>query len=1120
MPAGKAHAAILPPDFVVENAVPGPPFEVPTSLAFLPDGRFLVSEKRGIVWMIEDGVRKPTPVWSGTQEVLDNYDRGLLHVAVDPNYFANHYIYLLYIVDPDSNGVDDDDDAFGRLTRYQIGFSDSSKVIASSRTVLIGGTWREGFPSGSPSHSVGSIRFAPDSTMLVSCGDGAQFSSMDAGGQDPGLFLPGRIDPAEDIGAFRARWVGSLSGKVLRVDRQTGLGLASNPYYDGNPSSNRSKVWAYGLRNPFRFALRPGTGATDPSLGNPGTLYIGDVGWGWWEEIDVARAGGLNFGWPCHEGPVLDPLYSAATPTHSGCDSSFTFGNPAFETEPLIYWHHTDSTLSSPPGVIGNAAVGGGFYTGTRYPPAYRGRYFFADYARDWIRTMVVDSADQVLAVENFASGLDGPVILETDPTSGDFVYVAIYLGEIRRLRYVGTENNTPPIAVMDAYPQAGPSPLTVSFSAARSRDPEKDPLTYNWLFGDGYVSTRRDPSHTYAAQGVYQAVLTVSDGRGGIGRDTTEIVADITEFPTTPLLDAFNRPNGPLDGTWSDELGSMRISSGAVTSTAGNGSVIWTGAEFGPDQEAFITITDPSSGIGAWHDLYLKVQGDSRLYGCIRVRYDAYLSEVRIESFTLDEGWSARGGPLPMLLLPGDQLGARALPNGEVVVLKNGESVAMGSVIGTPYPMLGGHIGFGVENALDARLDDFGGGDYVPSNTRPEVAIVSPLDGGFFVEGDSLWLRCLAHDIQDPAPALQYHWVVDLHHNNHLHPASLTSDSAQALLVAQHHDDGTGVWYTVSVRVTDSGSLSDTARVNIYPEVDLWPSTPISDPLEPGTTAPAFYTFTLHNSGRMPASNTHWVLRAGAAQLAEGDTVVKGRDSVVIRRTVAPVLSAGHWTLRATADSLGALPETDESNNAAAVDLTVINGPGSDEHPPIITWGPISFPSGDHAIVRWRTNELATGRVRWGATPALGDTAYATAETEDVVTIENLVPGTRYYYQVTSIDLAGNTTLRAQIDTFTTRLETLEAADLPLQFSLSQARPNPSVGRVSLALELPARARVEMRVLDVAGREVWHDSERDMTAGRWSLEWPGAAVARPGLYLARIMVDGRAHVRRVIVLR
>jgi glucose/arabinose dehydrogenase len=104
------------------------------------------------------------------------------------------------------------------------------------------------------------------------------------------------------VGAYRAQLVGSHAGKLLRLDPITGNGVPSNPFYDpGAPRSARSRVWAMGLRNPYRFARRPESGSHDPNDADPGSLYIGDVGWDTWEDIQVATVGGRNFGWPVFE---------------------------------------------------------------------------------------------------------------------------------------------------------------------------------------------------------------------------------------------------------------------------------------------------------------------------------------------------------------------------------------------------------------------------------------------------------------------------------------------------------------------------------------------------------------------------------------------------------------------------------------------------------------------------------------------------------------------------------------------------------------------------------------------------------------------------------------------------
>src|SRR5262249_19638564 len=197
-----------------------------------------------------------------------------------------------------------------------------------------------------------------------------------------------------DIGAFRSQYPRSLAGKILRINPATGGGYPSNPFYDGDPQSNQSKVWTYGHRNPWRDCIRPRTGSLDPADGRPGTLYVGDVGWNNWEELDVARTGGLNFGWPCLEGPVTEPSYAQVTPAHHGCDTWGTPGNPSYPTAPVVTYHHSQPALGTPPGFTGYCVIGGLFYTGALYPSEYRNRYVIADYGGSWIRFMTFDEND------------------------------------------------------------------------------------------------------------------------------------------------------------------------------------------------------------------------------------------------------------------------------------------------------------------------------------------------------------------------------------------------------------------------------------------------------------------------------------------------------------------------------------------------------------------------------------------------------------------------------------------------------------------------------------------------------------------------------------------------------
>ena len=354
-------------------------------------------------------------------------DRGLLAIALDPNFNTNHYLYMAYTVDPEFGPPEEsaDEPAFARLVRYT-GTSASNGNIAdpASRTILIGDAPNTGFPVCNSTHTIGSLRWGLDGSLFLSVGDGAVWQGADQGGITPDCLQ--YEQPGNDIGAFRAQMLDSINGKILRIDPATGLGLPSNPYYNGDPAAPRSKVWVYGLRNPFRFNVRPGS----PS---PGSLFIGDVGWSNFEEISSAHAGD-NLGWPCYEGVNPSPEYPGFNPPVGGCNTIGSPGNPGTLRPPLIDFHHSNWNLSHPQGPTGQAAVGGVFQVGTNYPAPYRGGFFFGEYIQGWIKVIKADADDDMTDLMNFGDNGHGPVDFAIDPLTGDVCFVSLWDQRVVRI--------------------------------------------------------------------------------------------------------------------------------------------------------------------------------------------------------------------------------------------------------------------------------------------------------------------------------------------------------------------------------------------------------------------------------------------------------------------------------------------------------------------------------------------------------------------------------------------------------------------------------------------------------------------------------------------------------------
>jgi len=293
-----------------------------------------------------------------------------------------------------------------------------------------------------------------------------------------------------------AQNLGDPRGKILRINPATYPNVipADNPFV--NVGGARKEVWARGFRNPYSGAMRPGTS----------TLWVNDVGQETWEELNVIQKG-KNYGWPAAEG--------------NSSNTSFT--------NPLYAYRHEGSS----------AITGGAFYTAGQFPATFAGSYFFADFSEGWLRRLNPSTN----AVTGFATGLQGPVDLDVGP-DGSLYYLSGFAPPwvttnrpVMRIRYTAAANR-PPSAVAAADVTSGAAPLTVRFSAAASADPDGDPLSYAWNFGNGKTATGRDVTHVYTTNGTYKAKVTVSDGRGG-STVSGEVTITVGNRAPTPVIAA-----------------------------------------------------------------------------------------------------------------------------------------------------------------------------------------------------------------------------------------------------------------------------------------------------------------------------------------------------------------------------------------------------------------------------------------------------------------------------------------------------------------------------------------------------------------------------------------------------
>ncbi len=526
----------------------------PVGLTFDANGKMYVWEKNGKVFTVTNGVKSARPIIDISREVLEYGDHGLNGFALDPDFLKNGLVYLMYAAKrhhvlnfgtPNYNPDDESpfQNTIGRITRYKLIDSSNFWIMDStSRKVLVGESSATGIPILVDNHGVGSLVFGLDGTLLATTGDASLASEGTDGLEDDskndwfqGAINLGFITPQENINAYRSQYLNSMNGKILRIDPATGDGLPSNPFFEsGKPRSPKSRIWSYGLRNPFRLSVKPNTGSTNAKDGNPGTIYLGDVGWFHREEINIATKGGLNFGWPTYEGidfvnkSFNNAEYLPKTHQKPVIDYRGTFAQGLVNGEPFA----VGSPQFKGNKFAGNSSIGGLWYNFQQFPREYQNLYFHGDY-EGWIKAFKFDEKNNPVEVIDFVADVH-PTSFAINPKDGAIYYTNYFYPNIHEIRrfYYNPNANRRPMVVQSANPIFGKSPLNVTFRGGDSKDPEGTTLKYEWSFGDGKTSTEANPTYVYDSNGkssTYNVSVKVTDAAGLSATKTMRIFVDNT---------------------------------------------------------------------------------------------------------------------------------------------------------------------------------------------------------------------------------------------------------------------------------------------------------------------------------------------------------------------------------------------------------------------------------------------------------------------------------------------------------------------------------------------------------------------------------------------------------------
>ncbi len=442
-----------------------------------------------------------------------NIEHGLLGIEVDPNFYEGEpYVYLYYTRE---------DTFINTLSRFE--FRDGQVDLSTEKVLLEVPT----FPTCC--HQAGDLEWSPDGQYLfISTGDTGQ-STVDPRRTDEGIGNA-RVE------AFRQRygiqdqefhWVRlvdseytaqnlqELRGKILRIHKDGSI-PKDNPFY-GVPGV-RWEIWAYGLRNPYRFHIDPETGEMIIGVVGPDSQFD-------YDEFNLASpTGGENFGWPRETGGLI---FNEMTEEHIP-----NYAPPIWE-----YLYASGG---------GRSALGGVTYRSDgeyAFPPIFQGRHFILDWSRNWIKWAFVEDG-RLVDIRTFDVTVGSqPIDLIIGPDGSLFLanFTGFWTpggGAMGVTRYRWIEGNIEPVAVASSTPWSGQAPLTVQFSSHGSYDPNATALTYHWDFGDGHTSNEPNPTHTFTEEGIYEVKLVVTNAGGeGVSSEPATVQIVVGNTAPTPRI-------------------------------------------------------------------------------------------------------------------------------------------------------------------------------------------------------------------------------------------------------------------------------------------------------------------------------------------------------------------------------------------------------------------------------------------------------------------------------------------------------------------------------------------------------------------------------------------------------
>jgi len=550
-------------DRFTKNVLAGGGFDEPTELAVLPNLDIVVVERKGGVHYYNSTTKKITQIAkldvyhkSGVAGV--NAEEGLMGVTADPDFATNNYIYMYYAPIDSSEWVN-------RLSRFVL--KNGVLDLKSEKKILDVGSTRK-----ICCHTGGSLTFGRGRELFLSTGDNSTpFNQTKSTYKLDGA---GPMDNREGFEQWDARRSSSntndLRGKVIRIVVNADGSYAipeGNLFAPGTPKT-RPEIYAMGTRNSYRISVDK----------KNGYLYWGDVGPDareddpatkgprGYDELNQAKKAGY-FGWPLFIGnnyPYRQFDYATGTageffdpkkPMNLSKNNTGLTELPP--VSPAFIWYPYAASAEFPEvGTGGRNAMAGPIYysdmypKSTRFPEYYDGKMMFYEWMRGWIKMVTLDKEGNYEKMEPFIPHIKFANAIDIEMGPDGRLYVLEYGtgwfsknadAALSRIEY--NAGNRPPKTNITLNKRTGALPFTVKASAAGTVDPDKDPVTYVWHFGNALVKTgaASSASFTFTKAGEYSIYVEAKDNKGATTHSQVLKVYAGNEEPVVRVNDEQN---------------------------------------------------------------------------------------------------------------------------------------------------------------------------------------------------------------------------------------------------------------------------------------------------------------------------------------------------------------------------------------------------------------------------------------------------------------------------------------------------------------------------------------------------------------------------------------------------